>query len=85
MLADSRQLDRTLLGLVIVPVGLSTIGSPRAFAGSSAPRDLLWLWFEIPGGDNVLRAFCFLYEMQPDLHVMLLGELGFANHLGMDS
>ena len=38
-----------------------------------------WLCLEIPGGDNVLRAFCFPYEVEPDVRVMLLGELGFAN------
>ena len=35
--------------------------------------------FEIPSRDNVLRAFCFLYEMEPDVHVTLLGELRLAN------
>ena len=44
-----------------------------------------WLCLEIPGRDNVRRAFCFLYEMEPDVHVTLLGELGFANQFGMNS
>src|SRR4029077_6841861 len=44
-----------------------------------------WLCLEIPRRDNVLRAFCFLYEVEPDVCVMLLGEPGFANQLGMNS
>ena len=38
---------------------------------------------EIPGGSNVLRAFCFFYQVERDVHVVLLGEPGFANQLGM--
>ena len=44
-----------------------------------------WLCLEIPGRDNVLRPFCFLYEMEPDVHVVFLGEPGFANQFGMNS
>ena len=43
------------------------------------------LCLEIPGRDNVLRAFCFPYEVEPDVRVTLFGELGFANQLGMNS
>src|SRR5215813_9881394 len=44
-----------------------------------------WFCFEIPSRDNVLRAFCFLYELERDMHVMLLGKLCSANQLGMNS
>ena len=48
-------------------------------------RESSWLCLEIPGRDNVLRAFCLLYEVEPDVRVTFLGEPGFANQLGMNS
>ena len=44
-----------------------------------------WRCLDIPGRDNVLRAFCFLYEVEPNVRVMLLAEPGFANQFGMNS
>jgi hypothetical protein len=57
----------------------------RGALASIESRESSCRGFEIPGRDNVLRAFCFLYEVEPDVHVILLGELGFANQLGMNS
>ena len=48
-------------------------------------RESSWLCLEIPGRDNVLRGFCLLYEVEPDVRVTFLGEPGFANQLGMNS
>jgi len=52
---------------------------------SASGRESSWLCLEIPGSDNVLRAFYFPYEVQPHVRVMLLGEPGFANQLDMSS
>ncbi len=46
--------------------------------------DFSWRCLEIPGGGNVLGAFCFFYQVERDVHVVLLGEPGFANQLGME-
>jgi hypothetical protein len=49
------------------------------------PCESSWRPLEIPGRDNVRRAFCFLYEVEPDVRIILLGELGFANQLGVNA
>src|SRR5262245_51606571 len=43
-----------------------------------------WRCLEIPSGGNVLGVFCFFYQVERDVHVVLLGELGFANQLSMN-
>src|SRR5438046_2785026 len=68
----------------LVPIGPSATAVCTS-TDSFTARESSWFCFEIPSRDNVLRAFCFLYEMKPDMRVMLLGELGFANQFGMNS
>src|SRR5207247_4757399 len=68
----------------LVPIGPSATAL-CASTDSFTARESSWFCFEIPSRDNVLRAFCFLYEMKPDVRVMLLGELRFANQFGMNS
>ena len=47
---------------------------------SNAPSyKCLFVTGKIPGGNNVRRAFCFLYQVKPDVRIILPGELGFAN------
>jgi len=62
----------------LVPIGPSATAL-CAVTDSFTACESSWRCFEIPSRDNVLRAFCFLYEMEPDVHVTLLGELRFAN------